>query len=186
MPSLDRGFLKGLRDDVSKYRCFIETGTLEGGTTFAMEPLFDKLYTIEYSEKFYNIARNKYHGNKIEFILGDSSIEFENLLPRINERAVFFLDGHWSGGDTGKSSKDCPLEEEITHINNLFTHEAIIIIDDFRLFGLGGPAGRLNEDWSNISKGKLLSIVASRLEQVYHLDSSCAPNDRLIMHIRAQ
>ena len=94
-----------------------------------------------------------------------------------------FLDGHWSGGDTGKSDKDCPLDEEITHINNLFQNEAIIIIDDFRLFGLDKSSGKLGEDWSKINKENLLNILKSRIDKVYHLDSECAKDDRLIIHI---
>jgi hypothetical protein len=37
MPSLSYDFLKQLKDDYKKYLCFIETGTLEGGTIFQME-----------------------------------------------------------------------------------------------------------------------------------------------------
>lgn len=92
----------------------------------------------------------------------------------------FFLDGHWSSGDTGRSSKDCPLDEEITHINHLFKHDAIIIIDDFRLFGY-----KLDEDWSLINKDNLLNILKLRINKVYHLDSECAKDDRLIIHINA-
>ena len=93
----------------------------------------------------------------------------------------FFLDGHWSGGDTGHSNKDCPIYEEITHINNLFTNEAIIIIDDYRLFGL-----HLYEDWSEINKENLLNIIKERINKVYHLDSVLAKDDRLIIHINAK
>ena len=181
MPSLNKDFLKSLQEDYTKYNCFIETGTYNGETTFALEPYFNKLYTIEFSEKYYNNTKNKYHGNKINFILGDSSIVFQTLLPTISDNCIFFLDGHWSSGDTGKSEKDCPLVEEITHINNLFQNEAIIIVDDFRLFGL-----RLNEDWSNINKEGLLEILKLRINKVYHLDSECAKNDRLIIHINAK
>lgn len=185
MPSLDISFLNLLQDDYKKYNCFIETGTLNGDTTFALEPYFNTLYTIEFSEKYYNDTKNKYSGNKINFILGDSSIVFESLLPNINDKCIFFLDGHWSSGDTGKSNKDCPLDEEITHINNLFTNEAIIIIDDFRLFGLDKSSG-LREDWSKINKENLLTILQPRINKVYHLDSSCSKDDRLIIHINAK
>jgi hypothetical protein len=184
MPSLTNFFLELLQDDYTQYNCFIETGTLNGDTTFALEPYFNKLYTIEYSEIYYNNTKNRYNGNKINFILGDSAIVFESLLPNITDKCIFFLDGHYSGGDTGKSHKDCPLDEEIKHINNLFTNEAIII-DDFRLFGLDSSSGKLQEDWSKINKDNLLNILKLRINKVYHLDSECAKDDRLIIHINA-
>jgi hypothetical protein len=186
MPSLNNFFLNLLQDDYTKYNCFIETGTLNGGTIFSLEPYFNKLYTIEFSEKYYNNTKNTYSGNKINFILGDSAIVFESLLPNISDKCIFFLDGHWSGGDTGHSNKDCPLDEEITHINNLFTNDAIIIIDDFRLFGLDKSSGKLNEDWSKINKENLLNILQDRINKVYYLDSECAKDDRLIIHINAK
>jgi len=186
MPCINESFLKKIQDDYTRYNYFIETGTLVGETILALEPYFNELYTIEFSEKYYNYSKNKYNGNKINFILGDSSIVFESLLPNIKDRCIFFLDGHWSGGDTGHSSKDCPLVEEITHINNLFQHDAIIIIDDFRLFGLDSSSGKLGEDWSEINKEKLIDILRSRIDKVYHLDSEYAENDRLIFHIKSK
>jgi hypothetical protein len=186
MPSLDYFFLNLLQDDYTKYDCFIETGTLNGCTIFSLEPYFNKLYTIEFSEKYYINTKNKYSGNKINFILGDSAVVFETLLPNITDNCIFFLDGHWSGGDTGHSNKDCPLCEEITHINNLFTNDAIIVIDDFRLFGLNKLSGKLGEDWSEINKEKLLNILQGRINKVYHLDSEYAKDDRLIIHINAK
>lgn len=183
MPFLTVANLKLLKNDFTNYPCFIETGTLNGDTILVMESYFDKLYTIEFSEKYYNNTKNKYNGNKIKFILGDSSIIFEDLLPTIKDKSIFFLDGHWSSGDTGRSDKDCPLIEEITCINNLFINEAIIIIDDFRLFGLDKSSGKLNEDWSEISKDKILDILKNRITDVYHIDSDCAVDDRLIIHI---
>lgn len=185
MPSLDISFLKQLQDDYKNYPTFIETGTFNGNTTFALEPHFQTIYTIEFSEKYYNNTKSRYSGNTINFILGDSSIVFETLLPTIHEKTIFFLDGHWSSGDTGRSIKDCPLNEEITHINNLFQNDAIIIIDDFRLFGLSRITG-LNEDWSNINKDNIINILATRITNVYHLDSTCAKNDRLIIHIKTK
>jgi hypothetical protein len=181
MPAINKQFLELLEDDYTKYNCFIETGTYLGSTIFSLEPYFNKLYTIEFSENYYNYVKNQYNGNKINFILGDSSIVFETLLPSISDKCIFFLDGHWSGGDTGHSNKDCPLDEEITHINNLLTNEAIIIIDDFRLFGL-----KKGEDWSKINKENLLNILKPRINKVYHLDSDFDKDDRLIIHINAK
>jgi hypothetical protein len=185
MPSLDLDFLNQLHDDYTTYSCFIETGTYTGNTILSLEPYFNKLYTIEFSEFYYQNTKNKYDGDKISFMLGDSSVVFKSLLPTITDKCIFFLDGHWSSGNTGKSEKDCPLNEEITQINDLFKQEAIIVIDDFRLFGLSKKTG-LNEDWSDINKDTLLHILESRTNKVYHLDSECAKNDRLIIHIHAK
>jgi hypothetical protein len=180
MPEINQSFLLSLQDDYTKYPCFIETGTYCGDTIFSIEPYFNNIYTIEFSEMFYKRTKNNYTGNKINFLLGDSSIVFETLLPTIEEPTIFFLDGHWSCGDTGKSVKDCPLDEEITHINNLFKNEAIIIIDDYRLFGTNPEGGC---DWSQISKENLINILSKRISNVYHLPSIEKIDDRLVIHI---
>jgi len=184
MPSIDINFLKKLTENYSNYPIFIETGTCTGDTTFSVEPYFNMVYTIELSEKLFNSTRSRYIGNKINFIHGDSSIVFQNLLPLIKSDAIFFLDGHWSSGDTAKGTKDCPLIEEIQYINDLYKNNAIIIIDDFRLFGKGPKVG-LNEDWSDINKGKIVNILFNRIKSIYHLDSECAKDDRLIIHINS-
>lgn len=185
MPSIDENFLKKLKDDYKKYKCFIETGTYMGETIMHMEKLFDNLYTIEISDKYHNLVKQKYKRDKIKFILGDSGDVFLKLLPNLMTDSIFFLDGHNSGGDTGKGHKDCPLYEEVTSINNFFKKSAILIIDDYRLFGLDSSSGKLLEDWSDINKDKILSLLEKRITQVYHLDSELSKNDRLIIHIKA-
>jgi len=183
MPSITPAFLQLLQEDYRRYPCFIETGTYHGETIFAVEPEFETLYTIECSEYYYQLTKERYAGKKINFILGDSSVVFPTLLPKITTKAIFFLDGHWSGGNTGRGEKDCPLVEEVTHIYQLFQHEAILIIDDVRLFGLDASSGKLGEDWSQIHKDTLLDILGPRIRMVYSLDSECAKDDRLVIHI---
>ena len=196
MPKLNKEFLFLLQDDYTKYNVFIETGTYNGETIFSMEPLFNKLYTIEISEKYYTNTKNYYFSNnllennssydkKINFLLGDSSIVLQYILPIITDKCIFFLDGHWSSDDTGRGEKDCPLIEEITHINNLCKTDAIIIIDDFRLFEKG-PINGFNEDWVDINKQKIVDILQQRISKVYHLDSECSKDDRLIIHINGK
>ena len=183
MPSLNINFLNKLQDNYTNYNTFIESGTYEGDTIFSLEPYFNNLFTIEYSKSLYENTKNKYMGNKINFILGDSSIIFNTLLLSIKEKSIFFLDGHWSGGLTGKSDKDCPLIEEITCINNLFVNDAIIIIDDHRLFEKGPNNSNANEDWSLINDNSIINILKNRISKLYYLDSECAKDDRMIIHI---
>jgi hypothetical protein len=79
-----------LKNDYKKFVSFVETGTLYGETIFAMEPFFNSLYTIELSEKYHSLTKSKYNGNKINFLLGDSSIVLESLLPKMKENTIFF------------------------------------------------------------------------------------------------
>ena len=80
------------------------------------------------------------------------------------------------------------MDEEVTRIHRLFTNEAILIIDDFRLFGVDKSNNKYGcqEYWSQISKDNLLSILQSRIHKVYYLDSECEKDDRLIIHINAK
>jgi len=185
MPSLQNDFLPLLKGYTREYSVFIETGTYEGDTIFAMEPYFDTLYTIELKEAFYRSVKAKYNGTKINFLLGDSAVVLGDVLPIIKQPSIFFLDGHWSSGDTAKGLKDCPLIEELTLINTLLTESAIIIIDDCRLFGKGPSNGNCNEDWTNISEMNIVNCVKERLTDMYYVDSTHAKDDRMILHIRA-
>ena len=183
MPSINVEFLTKLQDNYKNYTNFIETGTYFGQTILYLEPYFSKLYTIEIKQQFYQNVKNKYKGNKINFYLGDSSHVLCEILPGISNKSIIFLDGHWSAGDTGKGDKDCPLYEEL---NNIILHhkdEAIIIVDDVRLFGMGPNKGNEICNWEDINVENVLKIVKERITKKYFLPSSIVDNDRLIIHI---
>ncbi len=147
--------------------------------------MISKLNTIEIEPEFNYTAKNKYKGNKITFHLGDSSIKLIDICKSITDNVVFFLDGHWSAGDTCRGNKDCPLFEELTAIMENVNTKAIIIIDDCRLFGLGPNTTNGKEpcNWENINKEKILKLVESRLNKSYNLPSNLDKNDRLILHL---
>jgi len=185
MPSISPSFLSSLQvQDIQHYPCFVETGTYLGETIFAMESVFEELYTIEIKEEYSNNARAKYQGTKIQFIVGDSSSSLSSLCSILTKNTIFFLDGHWSAGDTGKGVKDCPLYEELESIMNKHIPEAIIIVDDVRLFGMGPRIGNEICDWEDINIQSILDIVQSRLAKNYFLPSELHPQDRLILHLR--
>ena len=183
MPCIDLDFLKMLQTDYKNYPNFIETGTYLGDTILHMEQYFLKLYTIEIKKEFYENIKNLYKGDKINFYLGDSSNVLNDILPIITGKSIIFLDGHWSAGNTGKGKKDCPLYEEITSIISSHTDEAIIIIDDVRLFGLGPNKGTEICNWEEINIENILQIVKDRMTKYYLLPSIVNSEDRLLIHI---
>ena len=57
------------------------------------------------------------------------------IIKNMIDPTIFWLDGHYSCGITAKGDVDVPLLEELIAINVLFKGSAILIIDDYRLFG---------------------------------------------------
>jgi hypothetical protein len=185
MPSLNLNFLLNLKNDYKLYNNFIESGTYMGDTIFNMEPHFTNLYTLEINFTLYNNTKAKYKGSKINFYLGDSIVEFKNILKNVIGKSIFFLDGHWSGGFTGKGSKDCPLLEEIADINLYHKDDAIIIIDDVRLFGKGPNKKTDLCNWEDITCEKIFENISLRIKEYYYLPSNLYEKDRLIIHINS-
>ncbi len=55
------------------------------------------------------------------------------VLRELKDRAIFFLDGHFSWWDTAKWVKECPLLLELDHFKKSKIKDHIIVIDDIRL-----------------------------------------------------
>src|ERR1035438_2850030 len=163
MPSLNEkqylSILNEFAENKEDYKYFIETGTYQGETVNNMIPYFDEIYSIELNEPFFNNVKKIFASNdKIKLHLGDSSKVLPDVIKSINGNAIFFLDGHWSGGSTSKGEKDVPLLEELDTIINDFKYKSIIIIDDYRLFGT-----KQNEDWTDITINNIKDKVNDKL-----------------------
>ncbi len=108
---------------------FVETGTYLGETTEWASKHFEKVYTFEAAESIYKTTKQRIGSiTNIEFILGESNKELEKI--HISASAIFWLDAHYSEGDTFNG--EVPLLKEIEIINNLDI-ESFIFIDDARL-----------------------------------------------------
>jgi len=117
-------------------KVLIETGTFYGEMVEAMKIYFSRIYSIELSNELYEKAKQRFAGdNRIEIIHGDSGSELGKLIASLDQPALFWLDGHYSAGETAKGDKDTPIYEELTHIFSSLQRGHVVIIDDARCFG---------------------------------------------------
>lgn len=129
-----RAFIKSVYSKRPGIECFIETGTYKGDTIEYVKNDFEKIFTIELSDKYADESIERFKNEqKIKVIRGDSQIELPKLLNNTKQPCVFWLDGHYSYADTASSTKKTPILEEIKPIL-LNQENNIILIDDARLF----------------------------------------------------
>lgn len=90
---------------------FVETGTHFGRTTRWAAAHFEAVHTIERSHALFH----RYSGelSKIKGVIpyqGDSRLVLPQIVDQIHgRRAVYWLEGHWSGGETAGEQDDARL-----------------------------------------------------------------------------
>lgn len=120
---------------------WIESGTYMGEGASHLSEFAMHIHTIEPSLKFFELAKIELCKKKnITQHFGNS----ENLLNSIiifeinkgTNKISFWLDGHYSGGDTYLGNFDTPILSELTIIKNFLTKLDVvkIFIDDIRCF----------------------------------------------------
>jgi hypothetical protein len=118
-------------------RIFVETGTFRGDMVEAMKQRFDRLYSIELNEEFCHAAKSRFATTPhVEILFGDSGEKLKEIMPRLTGPSLFWLDGHFSGGDTAKGLEETPVMAELNHILDAPDLGHVIIVDDARLFGV--------------------------------------------------
>jgi hypothetical protein len=135
MPSNTENFRKNLND------VFIETGSFMGdGIQQAIDAGFKKIISIELSEKYYNISKDRFSDNpNVTIVKGDSYKVLPEIVKGINERITFWLDGHHSCGDTALGDFWAPLMQELEAIKGHSRKDHTILIDDMRCWQEPNP-----------------------------------------------
>jgi hypothetical protein len=117
-------------------RTLVETGTLHGDMIESLKKFFEKIYSIELSKELYAEAVERFaNDNNVELIQGDSGVKMADLVSRLEAPALFWLDGHYSGGYTARGEHDTPIYKELSNILSSPEKRHVIIIDDARCFG---------------------------------------------------
>ncbi|MCE9613253.1 MAG: hypothetical protein K8T26_03200 [Lentisphaerae bacterium] len=115
----------------------VETGTYRGDTIEAMRTHFDRLYSIELNPELHQKAKERFRdkGRHIVLIQGDSARELGHVVAQLEQPALFWLDGHYSGTGTARGEQNTPIFEELGHILSSKVAGHVVIIDDARCFG---------------------------------------------------
>jgi hypothetical protein len=122
-------------------RVFIETGTYHGDTVAAIKDMYSSVISIEVDEALYKKACVRFAIDKnVRIVHGDCARELPAILSILREPAVFWLDGHYSGGETGKGEVEDPILISLNQIAAIPAQEHVIFIDDARTFD--GREGR--------------------------------------------
>lgn len=117
-------------------RTMVETGTYRGDMVAEMLPYFDRIISIELSEELHRNARERFRDEpKVTLLQGDSGERITDAIAQIDGPALFWLDGHYSGGVTAMGESATPVVGELKHILDLGNRGHVILIDDARLFG---------------------------------------------------
>ncbi|HMV14285.1 MAG TPA: class I SAM-dependent methyltransferase [Chitinophagales bacterium] len=134
-----------------KIKNFVETGTFRGDSSIWAADYFEKVYTIEINEEIFTSTSNRPDRKpNIEFLQGNSKDRIPEIIEKINDKSLFWLDGHWCVGAGGKEH-ECPLEDELLAISKIGDN-AVVLIDDARCFLGKLPPPHKSEDWPTISE----------------------------------
>jgi ribosomal protein S17E len=151
-------------------RVFVETGSHAGeGIQSALDCGFNKIISIELSEKYYNFCVNRFKSNdKVVLVQGDVEIMLEGVISRLNEPITFWLDAHYSGDDTALGMQGDPIYEELEIIKQHPIKIHTLLIDDIR----GMNVDKLKEKVLEINENYQISF-----------EDGFVPNDVLVAKI---
>lgn len=119
----------------------------------AIKDIYSNVISIEVAAALHKKACERFakDGN-VHIVLGDCASKLTEILSELHEPAVFWLDGHYSGGVTGKGAIEDPI---LISLNQIVEHPVrghVIFAGDARTFD--GREGRpdISEVFNSIKK----------------------------------
>jgi hypothetical protein len=117
-------------------RVLVETGTYVGLTVAACLRSFQRIHSVELERSLYEEALRKFAPfPHVRLLHGDSAEVLGPVLAALDEPALFWLDAHYSGGNTAHGDLPTPVVRELHAILSHPVRGHVILIDDAREFG---------------------------------------------------
>jgi hypothetical protein len=146
-----------------KTRVLVETGTFAGGMIDAVQDRFDRIFSIELDPGWHARAVERFRGSAhVTLLKGDSGVMLQEVLDRLTEPALFWLDAHYSGPITARGALDSPIVQELASIRAHPVKGHVVLIDDMRDFNGTGGYPRVEELVSWIRDGDRAAHVEVR------------------------
>jgi hypothetical protein len=136
---------RDLRDRLGLVRA-IETGTYRGRGTRLLADVFPRVTTIEVAPQLARAAAQSLASLPHVEVVGGSSADVMPTLIDEAQPTLYWLDGHWSGGETGGAGDECPVIAELAAIAKGHPDDCILI-DDARLFLAPPPPPHAADQW---------------------------------------
>jgi hypothetical protein len=165
----------------SRHGCtfFVETGTFEGDMVRAVLRDFERIYSIELGEALWKRAKARFAGEPHATLLqGDSARVLGEILPGIDRPCLFWLDGHYSAGETARAERDTPILAELAHIAaHPLRGRHVVLIDDARLFTGSGDYPTLESirTWARAAGYEDVTVVDDMIAITPARPSGSAP-----------
>lgn len=114
---------------------FVETGTYQGAMVAAMGKRFGRVITIELDPELHARAASRFADEpRVSVLRGDSAEVLGEVLERIHEPCLFWLDAHYSAGVTARGEVETPVLAELSTVVENSPIDSVVLIDDARCF----------------------------------------------------
>ena len=124
----------------------IETGTYMGEMIEATWRHFETVTSIELSEHLFRRASHRFQGiGNVRLLNGDSGRILSGLVYKLTHPTLFWLDGHYSCGETAMGEKETPILEELEVVFRKSDSGHVVLIDDAREFNDNPGYPSMNE-----------------------------------------
>jgi hypothetical protein len=145
-PTAKRRQLLGLFRE-RDHRVLVESGTYRGGTVAFFLPHAERIISVEIDPALHQQALLRFRdAPNVDLRLGDALDVVPAAVAEQRQSCLVWLDGHFSGGVTGRGQVSEPAIEVLRRLGDLgMPPGTTIVVDDLRMFGRGADVPPLDE-----------------------------------------